>query len=272
MNELDGLLDLARRTAHEAGALIRRLREESVVEVAATKSTPTDVVTASDEASERLIHERILRERPEDGFLGEEGGSVDGTSSVRWVVDPIDGTVNYLYGIPAYAVSIAAEVDGEVCVGVVYNPASAETWSAVRGRGALRNGRPIAVSSEARSDRSLVATGFGYDPHARAVQGAAVARLLPQVRDIRRAGAASLDLCAVATSRVDAYVEQGLAPWDLAAGGLIAEEAGARVAGLGGAAAGNDLVVAANPVLFSALEPLLIKAGFGPAGMGTKQG
>jgi myo-inositol-1(or 4)-monophosphatase len=269
MSELDGLLDLARRTAHEAGDLVRRLRAESAVEVAATKSTPTDVVTASDHASERLIHQRILRERPEDGFLGEEGGSAIGTSSVRWVVDPIDGTVNYLYDIPAYAVSIAAEVDGEVSVGVVYNPVSAETWSAVRGGGSLRNGLPVAVSSEVRPDRSLVATGFGYEPRVRAAQGAAVARLLPQVRDIRRAGAASLDLCSVAMGRVDAYVEQGLAPWDLAAGGLIAREAGARVAGLGGASAGKDLVVAANPALFDVLEPLLVEAGFGPSGTGT---
>ncbi|MPZ93978.1 MAG: inositol monophosphatase [Propionibacteriales bacterium] len=259
------LLDLALRVAAEAGSLVRRLREEAEVSVAATKSSPTDVVTESDRASERLIRDALLTARPGDGFLGEEGGSADGSSGVHWVVDPIDGTVNYLYGLPTYAVSIAAEVDGEVVVGVVHNPVSSETWSAVRGEGAWLAGRRLQVSQVSVPEGALVGTGFGYDPGVRARQGAAVATLLAQVRDIRRAGAASLDLCSVATGRLDAYVEQGLAPWDLAAGGLIAAEAGARVAGLGGAEAGRRLVVAANPVLFSALEPLLSEAGFGTA-------
>ncbi|MGH3386438.1 MAG: inositol monophosphatase family protein [Nocardioidaceae bacterium] len=258
------LLDLALRVATDAGALVHRLREDAEVSVAATKSSPTDVVTESDRASERLIRDGLLTARPGDGFLGEEGGSADGSSGVHWVVDPIDGTVNYLYGLP-YAVSIAAEVDGEVVVGVVHNPTSAETWSAVRGQGAWLAGRRLRVSQVSAPEGALVGTGFGYDPGVRARQGAAVAALLPQVRDIRRAGAASLDLCSVATGRLDAYVEQGLAPWDLAAGGLIAAEAGARVAGLGGVEAGRRLVVAANPALFSALEPLLSEAGFGTA-------
>jgi myo-inositol-1(or 4)-monophosphatase len=269
--DLEQLRDLALRTAHEAGTLVRRLRAESDIEVAATKSTPTDVVTESDRAAERLIRSRIAAVRPEDAFLGEEGGQADGSGPVRWVVDPIDGTVNYLYEIPAYAVSIAAEVRGEVVVGVVHNPVSGEAWSAIRGAGALFGDRPVQVSGETRPSRALVGTGFGYDPEVRARQGAAVAALLPRVRDIRRIGSASLDLCGVACGRLDAYVEQGLQPWDLAAGGLIAAEAGARVAGLHGAAAGNALVVAANPGLFEAIEPVLVASGFDRLGTATNQ-
>jgi len=261
------LLELATEAARAAGGLARRLRDESSIEVAATKSSPTDVVTESDRASERLIHEAITSARPDDAFLGEEGGSATGSTGVRWVVDPIDGTVNYLYNIPAWAVSIAAEVDGEVCIGVVHNPVSGETWSAVRGEGARladRLGeRSVSVSSESAASGALVGTGFSYDPQVRARQGAAVAALLPEVRDIRRMGSAALDLCGLASGRLDAYVEHGLQPWDLAAGGLIAREAGARVAGLGGAPAGNALVVAANPRLFAVLEPLLERVGFG---------
>lgn len=269
--DLAALRELALRTAREAGTLVRRLRAESEILVAATKSTPTDVVTESDRAAERLIRRRIAAVRPEDAFLGEEGGQAGGSGPVRWVVDPIDGTVNYLYGIPAYAVSIAAEVAGEVVVGVVHNPVSGETWSAIRSAGAVLGDRPVRVSGETRPARALVATGFGYDPAVRARQGAAVAALLPRVRDIRRIGTASLDLCGVAGGRLDAYVEHGLQPWDLAAGGLIAAEAGARVAGLRGAAAGNDLVVAANPALFAAIEPMLVEAGFDQLGIATNQ-
>ncbi|HET7326655.1 MAG TPA: inositol monophosphatase family protein [Nocardioidaceae bacterium] len=267
---LASLLELAVETAQAAGALARRLREESSIAVAATKSSPTDVVTESDRASERLIHARIGAIRPDDGFLGEEGASSAGTSGIRWVVDPIDGTVNYLYGIPAWAVSIAAEVDGEVAVGVVHNPVSGETWSASRGAGATVSDRlgerSVRVSTQHGASGALVGTGFGYDARVRARQGAAVAALLPQVRDIRRIGSAALDLCAVASGRLDAYAEHGLQPWDLAAGGLIAAEAGARVAGLAGRPASHHLVVAANPRLFGALEPLLEDAGFGSLG------
>jgi myo-inositol-1(or 4)-monophosphatase len=225
--------------------------------VSATKTTPTDVVTESDTAAEELIRERLLAARPGDGLVGEEGASVSGGSGVEWVVDPIDGTVNYLYGIPQYAVSIAAVVEGRVVAGVVHNPAGAETWTATRGGGAALNGRPVLESGCDRLDRALVATGFGYDPRRRARQADLLRNVVPYVRDIRRAGAASLDLCAVATGRVDAYYERGLKAWDLAAGGLIAEEAGAVVAGLRGAAAGEDLVIAAGPALFTELHDLL---------------
>ena len=262
---MDELLALAVAAAKEAGALVAQRRAEAPVEVSATKSSPTDVVTASDTAAERLIRQRIEDARPDDAFLGEEGGSATGHSGVRWVVDPIDGTVNYLYGIPEYAVSIAAECDGEVTVGVVHNPVSGETWTACRGMGAWLGERPVRVGGLDDPAYALVATGFNYDVRTRTRQGEQVARLLPLVRDIRRIGSAALDLCALATGRVDAYVEQGLKPWDFAAGGLVAREAGARVGGFGGSAASEDLVVATSPDLWEGFQNVLREAGFEPA-------
>jgi myo-inositol-1(or 4)-monophosphatase len=256
--DLAALLELAQSAAGAAGRLIRERRDAvERMAVAATKSTPTDVVTESDTAAEALIRAQLLAARPGDGFLGEEGGSLAGRSGVVWVVDPIDGTVNYLYGLPAYAVSIAARVDGLPAVGVVHNPTSGETWTAVRGAGAFLDGRPIRESGCDRLDKALIATGFGYDAARRAHQAEVLRHVLPRVRDIRRVGVASLDLCAVATGQVDGYYERGLAPWDLAAGGLIAQEAGAIVAGIGGRAAGPDLVIAAGPALFRTLHDLL---------------
>jgi myo-inositol-1(or 4)-monophosphatase len=263
---VDELLALAVAAAQEAGELVAQRRADAPVEVSATKSSPTDIVTASDTAAERLIRQRIEDARPDDGILGEEGGSATGHSGVRWIVDPIDGTVNYLYGIPAYAVSIAAESDGEVTVGVVHNPASGETWTALRGQGAWLGDRALQVGGVDDPAYALVATGFNYDVRTRTRQAGQVARLLPLVRDIRRIGSAALDLCALATGRVDAYVEQGLQPWDFAAGALVAREAGARVGGFGGAAeASEDLVVATNPDLWEPFQNVLREAGFGPA-------
>jgi myo-inositol-1(or 4)-monophosphatase len=177
---------------------------------------------------------------------------------VRWVVDPIDGTVNYVYGIPHYAVSIAAEVDGVAVAGVVRNVETGEEWTAVRGGGAWRAGVRLTGSGETVLDRALIATGFGYAAARRAHQAGVVAHLLPRVRDIRRFGAASLDLCAAAEGRVDGYFEKGLGPWDHAAGGLIAQEAGLRVTGLRGAAAGPELVLAAPEGLYQHLHDLLV--------------
>jgi len=256
---LDELLGLALSVAAEAGRLLRDERPADLD--VGTKSSPTDVVTVMDRRSERLVAERIRAARPGDGLLGEEGSSTEGTTGVRWVVDPLDGTVNYLYGLPGWSVSIAAEVDGVVAVGVVEVPTYGETFAAVLGRGATRDGRPVRVSGCTDLARALVATGFGYDAGRRARQAAVVARVLPRVRDIRRAGAASVDLCSVACGRVDAYVEQGLQPWDLAAGGLVAAEAGAVVSGLRGAPASEALVLAAGPGLHPALHDLLVDAG-----------
>jgi myo-inositol-1(or 4)-monophosphatase len=222
------LRDLALEVALEAARLVTE-RRAAGVEVAATKSSQVDVVTEVDRASENLIRERILAKRPDDAFLGEEGDDIEGTSGVRWVVDPVDGTVNLLYGLPAYAVSIAAEVGGEVTAGVVINVATGVVWTAVAGRGATRDGHPIRTRPQGPIGQRLVGTGFGYLPEARALQADSLTRLLPQVRDIRRMGACSLDLCAVADGSLDAYLEEGVQLWDYAAGGLIAREAGAVV-------------------------------------------
>lgn len=261
--DLAELLDLAERAAHAAGTLIKsRTDSDSMaagadVEVMHTKSSPTDVVTAMDTASERLLRTTLLGARPDDGFLGEEGSDDVGTSGVRWVVDPIDGTVNYLYDIPQYAVSIAAELDGEVVVGVVHNPVSGETFTALRGGGAWLNGDAIRISAQTELSLALVGTGFGYSAERRARQAEVAAALLPLVRDIRRFGSAALDLCFLACGRYDAYYEQGLNPWDLAAGGLVASEAGAQLGGAHGAPAGSPLVIAASPALFDALHELV---------------
>ena len=249
------LLDLATDLARRAGALA--LDMHAGLGEHDTKSSPTDVVTAADRASEQLLVEGIRSARPGDGILGEEGASDDGTTGVRWVVDPVDGTVNYLYGIPQWAVSVGIEVGGETVAGVVHDPAKDETWQAVRGRGATLNGRPLRCSSATELGQALVATGFGYDARRRAAQAALLPDLLPAVRDVRRMGAGALDLCGVAAGRVDAYYEQGLSPWDLSAGGLIAQEAGARVEGLRGRPPGSAMVVAAAPGVFDALHDLL---------------
>lgn len=251
------LLALATDLATRAGALALSMREG--VEVHETKTTPTDVVTAADRASERLLVEGIRAARPDDAVLGEEGASVEGTSGVRWVVDPVDGTVNFLYGIPQWAVSVGVEVDGVTEVGVVVDPAKGETWTAVRGGGAFLDGRPLRCSSATDLSQTMLATGFSYDARRRAVQAQHLTRLLPVVRDIRRMGAGALDLCAIAAGRVDAYYEQAMSPWDWTAGALIAREAGARVGGLRGRAESSDLVVAAAPGVWDALHDLLVE-------------
>lgn len=253
----DALLSLAVDLVRRAGALVAAGRESAGDDVS-TKSTPTDVVTAMDRAAERLVIDALRAARPGDGVLAEEGGRTAGTSGVRWVLDPIDGTVNYLYGLPAYAVSLAAEVDGVASVGAVYNPVTDELWTAVRDGGAWLGGRRLHGSAVSTLDQALVATGFGYDTHRRRSQAAVVSALLPDIRDLRRIGAASLDLCAAATGRVDAYFERGLAPWDLAAGGLIAREAGLLVTGLRGAPAGPDMVLAAPATLHALLHDRLV--------------
>ena len=260
--EQKALLDLARTVALEAGALVAE-RRRGHVEVAATKHNAIDVVTDADRASERLIHDRILAERPGDGFLGEEGASVASTTGVTWVVDPIDGTVNFLYGLPQYAVSIAAAVDGEPVVGVVLDVAKGELFTATKGGGAFLEGeheRRLAVRPVPPLAESLVLTGFNYDRDVRAGQARAMAVLLPEVRDIRRLGSAALDLCAVASGRADAYVEEGLHPWDGAAGGLIATEAGARLQVLTGAG-GLDCYVCAPAGGYDRFLDLVRRAG-----------
>ena len=260
------LLTIARQTALAAGGLAALRRSEGV-EVAASKSSPVDIVTAADRETEALIRSLLADARPQDGFYGEESTATAGTSGLTWLVDPIDGTVNYLYGIPHYAVSIAV-VEGEpdpltwrALAGCVVNPATGELYTATEDGGAFLGDRAVRAAEPVPLAQALVATGFAYDSAMRGVQGDIVARLLPEVRDIRRMGTASLDLCAVATGRVNAYFERTLSPWDHAAGALIAREAGARVTGLNGAAPNRDFILAASPDVAEFLEAKLVELG-----------
>ncbi len=257
----DDLLRLAVEVADETAELVRRGRRDGV-EVAATKSSPVDIVTEVDRAAEQLIFDRLMAARPADGFLGEEGGASESSSGVQWVVDPIDGTVNFLYGIPQYAVSIAAAVDGRSVAGVVVNVASGERFTATSGGGSFLGGVPLHVGAEQPplSER-LVGTGFSYVAETRGRQAAAVSAMLREVRDIRRLGSAALDLCAVACGRLDAYVEEGLNPWDMAAGGLVATEAGARLVQAPGVG-GGTCVLAAPESGFEAFAALVERSGF----------
>jgi myo-inositol-1(or 4)-monophosphatase len=270
------LLALAVAVAREAGELLAS--RAGRVEVAATKSSLTDVVTEMDRRAEALIRERILRARPADAILGEEEGQTGDTDGapVRWVVDPLDGTVNYLYGLHDWAVSIAAEVggveDGEVggveggevgrriVAGAVYVPLRGELFTATKGGGAWlesqsaeNNPTRLHCRSGVPLNQALVGTGFGYLVARREIQGQIVAALLPRLRDIRRGGVASVDLCAVAAGRLDGYYERGLNYWDWAAGALIAAESGAVVGGLDGRPVSGSMTVAAGPGLFTPL-------------------
>jgi myo-inositol-1(or 4)-monophosphatase len=272
----EALLRIAVGAAGEAGRLLASWRGDERPEVVDTKSSPTDVVTEMDRRSEALITEWIRAIRPGDTILGEEGGQTlggapdpDGTGDgdrVRWVVDPLDGTVNYLYGLPDWAVSIAAEVNGTIMAGVVEVPRFGETFTATAGGGAWlhRAGNHEAAialrcSSGVALGQALVGTGFGYDSGRRRAQGEVVAALLPHVRDIRRAGSAAVDLCSVAAGRIDAFYERGLNYWDYAAGGLIAREAGALVGGLSGRPESTSMTVAAGPELFQHLDIFLTR-------------
>jgi len=255
-----GLLALAVATAREAAELVATMRTQGV-DVADTKSSPGDIVTRADRTSEELIRDRLLGPRPDDGFVGEEGEDVPSTSGVRWIVDPIDGTVNYLYGMPQYAISIAAERDGEIVAGVVRSPVQGLEYAATLGGGATCNGVPVRVRSTPPLDQTLVATGFSYEAEIRARQGRSVARLLPQVRDIRRHGSCALDLCAVASGKSDAYVEEGPSLWDYAAGGLVAREAGA-VFEVWRTTRQRDLVVCAPAAGWADFADLVRSCGF----------
>ena len=256
------LLDTALTIALRAGELIKRRRSEGV-EIAASKSAPEDIVTLADRESEALIRDALAEVRPDDGFFGEESAAARGTSGLTWVVDPIDGTVNYAYDIPAYAVSIAV-VEGDpdpetwrALAGVVVNPAIGEIFTATTGGGSFLNDRPLRVRTGVELPLALIGTGFSYSAEIRVRQAAVVEGLIDQVRDIRRIGSAALDLCSIATGRLDGYYERMLNPWDHAAGALIAREAGARVGGLAGALESKELVIAAEDGLFTRLESVL---------------
>jgi myo-inositol-1(or 4)-monophosphatase len=243
------LLALAQRIGREAAAILSERPVELLVE---SKSTVIDVVTQMDTKVEAFIVEQILAARPDDGLIGEEGADRPSRSGITWVIDPLDGTVNYLYDLPGWNVSIAAKDENGQLVGVVTAPSINSTWWAVRGGGAFHNGAPIRCNEPIALNRALLGTGFQYDVAHRDRQIADVARLLPQIRDIRRNGAAATDLCHVAMGALDGYYEHGLKEWDWAAAGLIAQEAGARF-GLYGQAP-YLMTLAAGPTLFSELE------------------
>ncbi len=247
---------LAESVAREAGALLREAFRSPDLRIT-SKSTPTDLVSEADHNAERLIRDRIESARPGDGVLGEEGGDHTGTTGVRWIVDPLDGTVNFLFGIPQWAVSIAAEDADGTLVGVVYDPERDELFSAERGGKPTLDGRPITPSSKGDLATALVGTGFGYDGEVRRAQAEVVARLLPDVRDIRRFGSAAVDLAWTACGRLDAYYEHGLNAWDLAAGRLICECAGLEVRPLAPVGPSNPGVVVGPPTLVDVLAPYL---------------
>lgn len=263
MVDASDLLLLAEQIAREAGELARRRRDEGV-RIAATKSALADIVTEADREVETLIRARLAAARPGDGFLGEESGAERGSTEVTWVVDPIDGTVNYAYGIPHYAVSIAAvagDPDPELWsaqAGVVFAPVTGDLFRAARGSGAWLGADRLAVSRPTDAG-ALLATGFGYDPATHAGDLERVRTVMPLARDLRRAGAASLDLAYVAAGRLDGYFERGLAPWDHAAGALLVEEAGGVVGGAPGGRPGRQMTIAAGPDVYAALDAAIYR-------------
>ncbi len=257
------LLALALATAGEAAALVAAGAASAADEVD-TKTSPVDVVTAVDRACERLVVDRLLAARPDDGVLGEEGAARTGSSGVRWIVDPIDGTVNFLYGLGSYAVCIAAEVDGITEAGVVVDVPTGETFAARRGAGAwsTRGGVTTSLRCSAPVDlaRTLVATGFAYRTDIRTRQGEVLARVLPEVRDVRRWGSAAVEICLAAAGRVDAFYQLDLKPWDHAAADLIASEAGLLVAVTTGYGTGDPMVTVVPPAIEADFLALVARA------------
>lgn len=253
------LRDLAVRAAREAGSLLLE-RFKGPIEGVDTKSSPTDLVSDADRESEELLVGLITRERPEDGILSEEGGDERSHSGLEWVIDPLDGTVNYLYRIPWWAVSIAVEDDKGAVVGVVFDPVRDAIYEAERGRGATLNGEPIKINETSDLSEALIGTGFSYETEAREVQARTVARLLPLARDIRRAGSAALDLAALAAGHLDGFYEAPMERWDKAAGILLVEEAGGVVTELPPPLPHlSPGVIAANPELHRELSALVLE-------------
>jgi myo-inositol-1(or 4)-monophosphatase len=259
----DALLDLAAGAARAAGALLldRFGRPQSGVDA---KSSATDMVSDADRDSERVLLDAIRTARPDDGLIAEESGDRPGTTGIVWVVDPLDGTTNYLYGIPAWSVSVACRDAEGGLVAVVHDPVADETFTAVRGQGAFLNGARIRTTDAPDLTRSLIGTGFGYTSGRRALQVAALVHVLPRVRDVRRAGSAALDLAWVACGRLDGFYEAGIRDWDRAAGLLLVSEAGGRTGILDPGLDGADCVVAAGAGLY---DPLcaLVRSGLSAA-------
>lgn len=257
--DLEELLAAALETADSAAAFLREQARRDDLTIH-TKDTPTDMVTDVDSACERLIVERLAALRPHDGIHAEEGTNIVGTSGVDWIIDPIDGTTDFIYDHPGYSVSIGAAVDGVDSIGVVADPFHHDVFSARLGGGAHRNGKPIMASAVDDLSLALVATGFSYSAAERRRQALVVAEVIPHIRDIRRMGGAALDLCFAAMGRIDAYYERGLQRWDLIAGTVIAAEAGCQVGDLDGGPPSTDYCIAAPPSLFGPLTELIAAA------------
>ena len=249
MSDENQILELALTIARQAGELLMNRPASWDLTV---KSTAIDIATQMDHASEKLIVEAILSARPNDGIIGEEGADREGSSGLTWVIDPIDGTVNYFYGLPGWNISIGVKDSQGVLVGVVHSPTFNSTWHAVRGGGAFLNNEKIECNNPVELDKALIATGFAYEVKDRENQIEIIDQLIPKIRDIRRMGAAATDLCCVASGMVDGYIETGLKEWDLAAGSLIAREAGAVVSVQ--IWRGMELTIAAGPALFEQIS------------------
>lgn len=262
MNPILGtqLLQVASELARQAGTMALLGRRGGLIDVQ-TKTTTTDMVTEFDRASELLVVKGLSKYRPDDGIVGEEGASVAGTSGITWYIDPIDGTTNFLYDLPNWAVSLGATDEFGPLAGVVYIPAVDELFTAVRGGGAHLNGIPIRCNTTTDLSQALVCTGFSYSPAQRTIQAQRVSRMIHLVRDIRRFGAAAIDLCYVACGRLDAYFEENLYPWDIVAGDLIAREAGCRSGNFHGQAVSPAQVLVAVPALFDDLVTLITASG-----------
>ena len=254
------LLELAEQIAKKAGELLMSRPTNFELD---QKSGVLDFATQMDHESEKLIVSEILAARPDDSIIGEEGANRKGSSGYTWVIDPIDGTVNYLYGIPGWCISIAIKDEVSYLVGVVHVPSFAMTWSARRGAGATCNGKPLRCNEPVELNRALIATGFAYDIERRKPQAKFIAELLPQIRDVRRMGACAVDICMVASGSVDAHFEAGVNEWDYAAAGLIASEAGAKFSYLKGIWDGEKyFVLTAGPSLFASLAKALAPHGY----------
>lgn len=248
------LLELAKRLALEAGELLSNRPTDFEL---STKSSAIDFATQMDKASEALIVSKILEVRPDDGIIGEEGSNVESKSGITWVIDPLDGTVNYVYNLPGWNICIAAKDSEGVQVGVVNAPSVNGFWYAQKDGGAFYNGKQVKCNDPINLDKALVATGFAYDLAKRVEQSEMASRIIPKVRDIRRLGAAGVDLGYVACGILDGYYEFGLNEWDLAAGGLIATEAGAILSGRNGAPAGKEMTIVAGPTLHAQLAEII---------------
>ena len=255
----DGLLELALGAAHAAGELLLERFGGPALGVE-SKSSTTDMVSEADRAAERFLLDRITAARPDDGVLGEEGANVAGESGLTWVVDPLDGTTNYLFGYPVWSVSVACEDAEGAVAGVVHDPIRGETFAAARGAGATLNGRPARTRAPRGLDRALVGTGFAYDPGDRGLQARVLTHLLPRVRDVRRTGSAALDLAWVACGRLDGFYEWGIKHWDRAAGMLLVAEAGGGVSVFDPGGGLEPCVVAAAADQHDPLRDLVVAA------------